>query len=514
MPKVCAEPGCCKQSAYGPPDGELSSATHCAAHKPDGYENVVSKRCAALGCHKQPSYGPLGGKGRSVATHCADHKPDGYENVVSKRCAALGCRKQPAYGPPGGGGNSASHCVAHKPDGYENVVSKRCAALGCRTRPIFGFPGSGAASATHCAKHAPPEFEDLKNKQCAESGCRSGVSFGPPCGNRATAAYCRKHAPPDFEDVRHKRCAEPGCPIHPTFGQPNGKPPTATHCRTHAPLDFEAVNSKRCVEPGCHKFAHKANPGDPKRYCYEHSPITAVRESRRRCAGCRELATHGTGSIAEYCSEHAIPGCRNIVERECASCHLQNMLDPETGKCSDCGYASVVKAQRLVKQKRIGDVLGAAGLAIVASDRIVDATCNKRRPDFLVDAGTHFLVVEVDEFQHRGAICEERRMFQIAQALGLPTVFIRFNPDNYKTPGGGKGTATVATRERELINWAAHYAKAGTSPVGAHVSVLWLFYDGWTPRQAAVKLELTELGGPSAIGENALAECAFECPTE
>ena len=179
----------------------------------------------------------------------------------------------------------------------------------------------------------------------------------------------------------------------------------------------------------------------------------------------------------------------------------------------------VVKAQRLVKQKRIGDVLDAAGLKVVACDRIIDATCNKRRPDFLIDAGTHFLVVEVDEFQHRGAACEERRMFQIAQALGMPTVFIRFNPDSYKTPSGGKGTATVATRERELIKWAAHYAKVGTAPTGAEVSVLWMFYDGWTPKQGAEKLELTERGEPvsaaaESAGGNDCPEYPAECPLE
>ena len=57
----------------------------------------------------------------------------------------------------------------------------------------------------------------------------------------------------------------------------------------------------------------------------------------------------------------------------------------------------------------------------------------KKRPDFVFDAYTHKIVVEVDEHQHDNynCECEQVRMAQITQAIGMPTIFIRYNPDNY-----------------------------------------------------------------------------------
>jgi len=60
--------------------------------------------------------------------------------------------------------------------------------------------------------------------------------------------------------------------------------------------------------------------------------------------------------------------------------------------------------------------------------------CGNFRPDILIDCKTHFIVVEVDENQHKGYLneCEQSRMSNITFALGLPVVFVRFNPDSWK----------------------------------------------------------------------------------
>ena len=161
-------------------------------------------------------------------------------------------------------------------------------------------------------------------------------------------------------------------------------------------------------------------------------------------------------------------------------------------------------------------MLAEAGIIPVSVDRVVDSSCNKRRPDFLIDAGTHFVVVECDEHQHRGSACETRRMFEIAQALGLPTLFVRYNPDAYKTAGGTRGNASAAAREKCLARWARHYTKAGTAPASAQVSALWLYYDGWTAlsdRKPATPLEITERGDEVA-GPAIPADIAADIATD
>jgi hypothetical protein len=57
--------------------------------------------------------------------------------------------------------------------------------------------------------------------------------------------------------------------------------------------------------------------------------------------------------------------------------------------------------------------------------------CRRYFPDFLFECGTFFIVLEVDEFAHSGydVSCEKIRENNISIQLGLPTMFIRYNPD-------------------------------------------------------------------------------------
>ena len=64
-----------------------------------------------------------------------------------------------------------------------------------------------------------------------------------------------------------------------------------------------------------------------------------------------------------------------------------------------------------------------------------DNTNGHLYPDIRFELFGFDLIVEVDEHNHRGASysCDERRMYEIIKQLGLPCVFIRYNPDNKKS---------------------------------------------------------------------------------
>ena len=64
-------------------------------------------------------------------------------------------------------------------------------------------------------------------------------------------------------------------------------------------------------------------------------------------------------------------------------------------------------------------------------------------PDILFDCGWYYLIIEVDEFQHRGGdySCDKKRMHDIIAKLGLPCIFIRYNPDSKKV--GNKSNKNV-----------------------------------------------------------------------
>jgi hypothetical protein len=56
-------------------------------------------------------------------------------------------------------------------------------------------------------------------------------------------------------------------------------------------------------------------------------------------------------------------------------------------------------------------------------------------PDIRYDCGHYHLIVEVDEHRHRGADykCDKQRMYDIIAKLGLPCIFIRYNPDSQES---------------------------------------------------------------------------------
>ena len=61
----------------------------------------------------------------------------------------------------------------------------------------------------------------------------------------------------------------------------------------------------------------------------------------------------------------------------------------------------------------------------------IDKSCQTYFPDFVIDRNTFFLIIECDENYHKyyDQSCEKIRENNICFALGLPCVFIRFNPD-------------------------------------------------------------------------------------
>jgi hypothetical protein len=73
------------------------------------------------------------------------------------------------------------------------------------------------------------------------------------------------------------------------------------------------------------------------------------------------------------------------------------------------------------------------------TDKRVSDGCSLRRPDLLVDLGTHVIIVEIDENKHTDydCSCENRRLMEISQDLNHRSiVFIRFNPDDYMNNDG------------------------------------------------------------------------------
>jgi len=87
-------------------------------------------------------------------------------------------------------------------------------------------------------------------------------------------------------------------------------------------------------------------------------------------------------------------------------------------------------------------------------DKQVRGGCSKRRPDFLLLTEWGNIIVEVDENQHNRKTypcsCEVSRMKEIYFDCGVEhLLFIRYNPDKYKTLDGEK--KVHYTKRRKLL---------------------------------------------------------------
>ena len=87
------------------------------------------------------------------------------------------------------------------------------------------------------------------------------------------------------------------------------------------------------------------------------------------------------------------------------------------------------------------------------SDKKVEDGCSKRRPDLLLDLGTHILIIEVDENKHNeyNCLCENKRLMEISKDLNHRSIiFIRFNPDGYVDLNGNKISSCWKTTTKGL----------------------------------------------------------------
>jgi hypothetical protein len=236
-----------------------------------------------------------------------------------------------------------------------------------------------------------------------------------------------------MRDVIHKQCAADGCMTRPSYGFEEGP---ATRCGPHAEEGMKNVNIKRCKVDGCMTQPYFGFIGGP----------------------------------ATYCGPHALQGMSDVVHRKCVGCGLFR-VDKSPHLCSYC-TPNTSKRQK-TREMTVKKLLeSATDLGTPIHDKPVGGECGRYRPDFLYDALTHFVVVEVDEDQHRSydVECERIRMINIVQAVGMRCVFVRYNPDTFKISGK---TIRVYEKKRHdlLLKTVRECMK---SPIS---DIVYLYYD-------------------------------------
>ena len=259
---------------------------------------------------------------------------------------------------------------------------------------------------------ATPPTNNQKYRLC--SVChKKRSSFGPEGG---TLTWCKGCSPPDSVDLAHvnKKCIV--ChKKRSSFGPEGG---TLTWCKGCSPpdsVDLAHVN-KNCIV--CHKKRSSYGPeGGTLTWCKGCSPPDSVDIHNKKC-------------VTENCDTRATNSALN-------------------GYCMGC-FSYEFPTHKLVRYARSEEmaVLDAVYTRFadedwadkMVHDRRIRGGCSQKRPDIFLDLGTHILIVEVDEHQHKKgdySSCDNMRTMTLFQDSGsLPVVFLRFNPHNYVSANG------------------------------------------------------------------------------
>lgn len=503
--KHCRCAGCDKRAHYGL---ERHKPLYCAPHREPGMIDVVHNVCLADGCNLLAYFGLPGGK----AQYCSNHKLAEMIDVLHKRCVFPGCNKSRTFGLEGG---SVEYCAEHKPPDAINKKIRQCIAPGCNMERSFGFLGG---EKLFCSIHKLPNMINFKTKKCAFIDCMTVPSFNFIGGS---PIFCLRHKSDDMINVRNKRCIVSGCIITACFGFLEGK---KEYCNSHKKEGMINLISRRCIIIGCTIHARYGFPDSVAEYCSEHKLLGMVNVRDKTCihTDCKQrpsynllfsigrIHCHEHRSMNEYLYEKCNPicyelGCHNkavyfesddtniypvrcyehkhdfdieLVNRVCPNCEECVYYPINQEYCMECGqYRELVIYS--VREAVVKYGLESSNIEFIHNKR-VSRIGSRYRPDFLIHSVFGYIIIEVDENQHKHIFQskEEKRMRRIYNdiqgiAPGKQVMFIRYNPDRFV------GSRNVDEKERLSYLLIVLTNMLQLPNLGTALGYIKLFYDGF-----------------------------------
>lgn len=308
-------------------------------------------------------------------THCASCATSEMKNFIKlcENCNLV----QPSYGI-----NNRSHCATCATPEMKSI---KIMCVKCnKIRPTYGITNK-----THCVSCAAPEMKRF-TKMCEK------CNKVQPYYGISNKTHCASCATPEMKSF-YKMC-EKCNKVGPSYGINK-----ATHCASCATTEMKSFSQK------CEK-------------CNRVRPNYGI-NNRTHCVNC---ATPEMKSFSKMCMTI---NCGTVISYN----------DKYNGYCARCYiyiFPNEPNARNYkTKERAMADFLITEFKDLTfITDKKVEGGCSSRRPDVLVDMGTHNIIVECDEYEHStdGYNCESKRSMQLFQDLGnRPLYLIRFNPDAY-----------------------------------------------------------------------------------
>ena len=452
----------------------------CVTHKTEDMIDVNNDSCKFKECTNRPSYNI---KDSIKGEFCNKHKQINMINIYKKKCYFKGCTKVPHFNIKGM--TKGKYCVKHKTSKMYDIFHKTCIYNGCYTRPSYNILGKKTGK--YCVKHKTSDMINVIDKKCKYEGCNIRPNYNTK--GEKKGKYCISHKHNNMVNVKNKICIYDGCKVQANY---NIKGETkCKYCVIHKTSDMIDVKKKTCEYEKCDTGSSYGLPGKKPTRCAKHYIKNMIKNSRKKCIieKCNEIALYGI-SKQERCESHKLKDDYNLIEKECKSCNLPEILDHDN-LCRLCNPKHF-KTIRLVKQNEVKHFFDCNDIKYELSDKIIDkGVCGRERPDFLISLPTHYIVVEVDENQHCSTnykSCEIPRMINISQSLGMPTVFIRYNPDNYKIKKILQKT-NKNIKLKKLKEWIKYISDFDFNDIrtNGYLSCVFLFYNEYDSSTNKIK---------------------------
>lgn len=464
----------------------------CEEHKKDTMIKLEYFRC--IFCDQKALFNY---KSEKYPICCFDHKEKNMLRCLKEQCQEYNCEKVPIFNIKGE--SRGKYCFEHKKTDMIDIRHKICIYHGCDKRA--GYKDEHG-KILYCKEHSNKNIKRPDNRTCKICGKRAVFNMiGEKKGK-----YCKQHKTEEMVDVVNIKCLHKDCKIQPVYNYPNEN--KGKYCSLHALDGMVDVRHDQCEI--CKNIrANFGFVGEKQTRCFEHKLENMILNSYRICVGnededCKDIATFG---IFEpfHCEFHSNENEICLLTKECKNCNRKELLNKDGLCITYCEPDERYKKEKKekVKEKIVLEFLDKnlklCNIIEIKDDKIVNKFCNYYRPDRVYDFGTHYVIVEIDEYQHKGIrsscakgeIGELSRMHEIQNAAGIHCIFLRFNPDCYKVNSKIIDTA-MNNRLEILLEYIKICSKMIPNNYLSPCKYKYLFYDQFSKNNTTF-LEIDDL---------------------
>ena len=313
----------------------------------------------------------------------------------------------------------------------------KCLNKECLKYPSFNYKGK---KGKYCFDHKKENMINVKSRKCLE--CDKIPSFN--YSTKLTPDYCKDHKKSEMINIMNKRCNYNFCFKKRIFNYENEKSPK--FCNDHKKENMINIlkKNKKCIIFDCNNISYFNYINKKPEYCILHfkDNMIITRKIFNKCSNylCinKSIYNYSNQIKSKYCEEHKR---RNMIKIEkdkiienkkdkidlCKYCDIDFSIENVCDRClkikNKKEFMIVREIKKNIKNKFIHN-----------KANVLDVKCSDyKRPDIIFELSTYFVIVEIDENQHKNYKCELKRINRIANGcFGKSLIIIRFNPDKFK----------------------------------------------------------------------------------